>query len=166
MPKVVTFIEKEFILTQVQKNASRVVVFGSGKSVDATLKGFDKESLRLSTTPAAAESFAAWDPVSVFLSYQSQRLTFPGKVKKIHGGDMVIGLPENLIKAPQRKAVRVEPPKDLTLSFFMQNERVHIDCPESSEYSELEMPALSVGFDTASIHDLLESFRSIASTMY
>ncbi|MBN2874874.1 MAG: PilZ domain-containing protein, partial [Spirochaetales bacterium] len=29
-----------------------------------------------------------------------------------------------------------------------------------------EMPALSVGFDTASIHDLLESFRSIASTMY
>jgi len=48
----------------------------------------------------------------------------------------------------------------------MQNERIRIDCPESSEYSELEMPALSVGFDTASINGLLQSFKDLTSTMY
>ncbi|MBU0928927.1 MAG: PilZ domain-containing protein [Spirochaetes bacterium] len=166
MPKLVTFIEKEFILNQVKKNASRIVVFGSGKSIDGTLKSFDKETLILSATAKAADSFKPWDPVSVFLSYQSQRVTFPGKVKKICGGELVIGLPENLIKAPQRKAVRVPPPKDLKLEFLLQNERIRIDCPESGEYSELQMPALSVGFDTGTIHSLLESFREKTSTMY
>ncbi|PKL25521.1 MAG: hypothetical protein CVV47_05560 [Spirochaetae bacterium HGW-Spirochaetae-3] len=166
MPKLVTFIEKEFILNQVQKTGSRVVVFGSGKSLDGRLKCFDKETLVLTTTAQGAEAFKSWDVVSVFLSYQSQRVTFPGKVKKISGGELVIGLPEQLIKAPQRKAVRVPPPKDMRLEFFLQNERIRIDCPESSEYAELEMPALSVGFDTGTISGLLESFKEKASTMY
>jgi len=166
MAKTVTFIEKEFILTQVRKTGSRVVVFGSGKSVDGKLKSFDKETLVLSVNLKAAESFMPRDEVSVFLSYQSQRVTFPCKVKKTGGGELVVGLPENLVKAPQRKAVRVAPPKDLRLEFFLQNEKVRIDCPESSEYSELEMPPLSIGFDTASINGLLQSFKDLTSTMY
>jgi len=166
MAKLVTFIEKEFLLTQVMKTGSRVVVYGSGKSLDGKLKSFDKETLILSAKPASASVFKAWDEISVFLSYQSQRVTFPGKIKKIIGGELVILLPEKLIKAPQRKAVRVAPPKDLRLEFFMQNEKIRIDCPESSEYSELEMPALSIGFDTASINGLLQSFKELTSTMY
>jgi hypothetical protein len=166
MPKLVTFIEKEFILNQVQKTGSRIVCFGSGKSAEGTLKGFDKEIIRISTTALAAQSFSVMDQVSIFLSYQSQRLTFPGKIKKIAGGEIVVGLPESLVKAPQRKAVRVPPPSDLRLTFHMQNERIRIDCPESREYAELEMPALSVGFDTASIANLLDSFRDLASTMF
>lgn len=166
MAKLVTFIEKEFLLTQVMKTGSRVVVYGSGKSLDGKLKSFDKETLVLGARPEAAAAFRSWDEISVFLSYQSQRVTFPGKIKKITGGELVILLPEKLIKAPQRKAVRVAPPKDLRLEFFMQNEKIRIDCPESSEYSELEMPALSIGFDTASINGLLQSFKELTSTMY
>jgi len=166
MPKLVTFIEKEFILNQVQKTRSRVVCFGSGKSAEGTLKNFDKEVVRFTTTAIAAQSFSVQDHVSIFLSYQSQRLTFPGKIKKITGSEIVIGLPESLVKAPQRKAVRVPPPTDLQLAFHMQNERIRIDCPESREYAELEMPALSVGFDTGSIANLLDSFKDLASTMF
>jgi len=166
MAKLVTFIEKEFLLTQVMKSGSRVVVYGSGKSLDGKLKSFDKETLVLSAKPEAAAPFKPWDEISVFLSYQSQRVTFPGKIKKTNGGELVILLPEKLIKAPQRKAVRVPPPKDLRLEFFMQNEKIRIDCPESSEYSELEMPALSIGFDTASINGLLQSFKELTATMY
>lgn len=166
MAKLATFIEKEFLLTQVMKTGSRVVVYGSGKSLDGKLTFFDKEILKLSAKPASAAAFKAWDQISVFLSYQSQRVTFPGKIKKITGGEMSILLPDTLIKAPQRKAVRVTPPKDILLEFFMQNEKIRIDCPESSEYSELEMPALSIGFDTASIHGLLQSFKEMTATMY
>jgi len=166
MAKLVTFIEKEFLLTQVMKSGSRVVVYGSGKSLDGKLKSFDKENLILSSKPAATGAFKPWDEISVFLSYQSQRVTFPGKIRKITGGELVICLPEKLIKAPKRKAVRVPPPQDLRLEFFMQNEKIRIDCPESSEYSELDMPALSIGFDTASINGLLQSFKDLTSTMY
>ncbi|MDX9898646.1 MAG: PilZ domain-containing protein [Spirochaetia bacterium] len=166
MAKLVTFIEKEFILNQVKKSGSRVVVFGSGKSLDGTLKDFDKETLVLKAKAEEARTFKPWDAVSVFLSYQSQRVTFPGKIKKNTGVELIIALPENLIKAPQRKAVRVQPPQDIKLEFLLQNEKIRIDCPESSEYAELEMPALSVGFETGSINALLDSFKEKASTMY
>jgi len=166
MPKLVTFIEKEFILNQVKKTQSRVVVFGAGKSVDAALKAFDKETLVLTAAPKTLGLFSSWDPVSVFFSYQSQRVTFPGTVKKVGAGEIVVGLPENLVKAPQRKAVRVAPPSDLRLEFYLQNERIRIDCPESCEYSELQMPALSAGFETGSINALLESFKGKAGEMF
>ncbi|GAB1457296.1 hypothetical protein MASR2M48_26040 [Spirochaetota bacterium] len=166
MAKLVTFIEKEFILNQAKKSGSRVVVFGSGKSLDGTLKDFDKETLVLKAKAEEARTFKPWDAVSVFLSYQSQCVTFPGKIKKNTGVELIIALPENLIKAPQRKAVRVQPPQDIKLEFLLQNEKIRIDCPESSEYAELEMPALSVGFETGSINALLDSFKEKASTMY
>lgn len=166
MAKVVTFIEKEFILGQIQKSGSPVLVFGPGKKAEGSLKSFDKELLSIRTTPVGAEQFKAWDSVSVYLSYQGQRATFPAKVRRVSGGDIVLGLPENLFKAPQRKSVRVAPPQDMQLEFFLQNERIRIDCPESSEYSELEMPALSVGFDTGSIASLLESFKAKSLAMF
>lgn len=166
MAKVVTFIEKEFILSQIQKSGSPVLVFGPGKKTEGSLKSFDKEFISIHTTPVGAERFKAWDSVSVYLSYQGQRATFPAKVRRVSGGDIVLGLPESLFKAPQRKSVRVAPPHDMQLEFFLQNERVRLDCPESSEYSELEMPALSVGFDTESIAGLLDSFKAKSSTMF
>lgn len=166
MAKVVTFIEKEFLLNQVKKTGSRVVVYGPGTSLDGTIASFDNESLQLRVNPKDASGFKPRDAVSVFLSYQSQRITFPGRVKKNADHDFIISLPENLFKAPQRKAVRVPPPGDLAIEFSLQNERIRIDCPESAEYSELELPALSVGFDIASINSLLSSFKELTSTRY
>lgn len=166
MAKVVTFIEKEFILSQIQKAGSPVLVFGSGKKLEGSLKSFDKELLCIRATALGAEQFKAWDSVSVYLAYQGQRATFAAKVRRVSGADLVLSLPENLFKAPQRKSVRVAPPQDMQLEFFLQNERVRIDCPESSEYSELEMPALSVGFQTDSITSLLDSFKAKSSTMF
>ncbi len=166
MAKLVTFIEKEFILNQIHKTKGRVLVFGTGKSIGGQIKSFDKDMLCLSGIPREAEAFRPWEAVSVFLSYQNQRVTFPAKITKVSGGDLMIGLPENLIKSPQRKAVRLPPPKDLLLEFFMQNDKICIDSPESNEYSNLEMPALSAGFDVGSIAGLLDSFTAMASTMY
>lgn len=166
MPKLVTFIEKEFLLTQVQKTQNRVIIFGSGKSMDAKLKSFDKDSLVLGGNEEQLSAFASKEKISVYMSYQSQRVTFIGIVKKRDKDELVMGLPENLIKAPQRKAIRVVAPKDLKLEFYLQSERIQLDSPESREYSELKMPALSAGFDVSSISSLLSSFKSKAAGMF
>jgi hypothetical protein len=166
MAKLVTFIEKEFILNQIHKTKGRILVFGTGKSIEGLIKCFDKETLCLSGIPKETEVFRPWESVSVFLSYQNQRVTFPAKITKVSGGELIMGLPETLFKSPQRKAIRLAPPKDLQLEFYMQNDKIQIDSPESNEYSNLEMPALSAGFDVGSISDLLESFKAMASTMY
>lgn len=166
MAKLVTFIEKEFILGQIQKTGAKIQVFGTGKTVSARVKSFDKECIHLSGIAKELETFKPWESVSIFLAYQSQRATFHAKVRKVGGADMVVSLPESFLKAPQRKAIRVPPPRDLKLEFYMQSERIRLEVPESSEYSDIEMPSLSAGFDPSSISRLLDSFKDRASTMY
>lgn len=166
MANLVTFIEKEFILRQVQKANGKAVVYGSAKSSSCTIRHFDKETVTLEGTSTELEQFRSWEIVSVYLSYQGQRLTFTSKVKKAEGGKLVLAFPERLFKAPQRKSIRVPPPHDLRLEFFLQNECVCIDCPESQEYLEIEMPDIREGFDASNLNSLLDSFRRKAGARY
>lgn len=166
MANLVTFIEKEFILNQVLRSNGKAVVYGSAKSSRCSLRHFDKETLVLEGTAAELERFRTWEQVSVYLTYQGQRLTFASKVRKLDGNRLTLAFPERMMKAPQRKAIRVSPPQGLRLEFFLQNERVRIDCPESQEYLDIEMPELREGFDTGSINRLLDSFTRKAGARF
>ena len=166
MANLVTFIEKEFILNQVQRSNGRAVVYGSAKTASCAVRHFDKETLTLEGNPAELEPFRSWESISAYLSYHGQRLPFTSKVRKIDGNRMVVAFPERLFKAPQRKSIRVPPPHGLKLEFFLQNERVRIDCPESQEYLEIEMPVLREGFDPSSMGSLLDSFTRKAGARY
>jgi hypothetical protein len=167
MPKFATFIELEFILKEVMRAASTVIIHGSGKSLSAVIHDFGKDSLTLDykDSDPEVEDFKLWEEVSVYLANHEQRSTFKAKVNKIGSGRLVLGLPDKILKAPQRNAVRVPPPRNVSLSFFLQEEVVSIDCPESREYTEIDLPVLREGFDTSSMNNLVESFRKKASEM-
>jgi hypothetical protein len=167
MPKFATFIELEFILKEVMRAASTVIIHGSGKSLSAVIHDFGKDFLTLDykDTDPEVEDFKLWEEVSVYLANHEQRSTFKAKVNKIGAGRLVLGLPDKILKAPQRNAVRVPPPRNVSLSFFLQEEVVSIDCPESSEYTEIDLPVLREGFDTSSMNNLVESFRRKASEL-
>jgi hypothetical protein len=167
MPKFATFIELEFILKEVMRAASTVIIHGSGKSLSAVIHDFGKDFLTLDykDNDPEVEDFKLWEEVSVYLANHEQRSTFKAKVNKIGSGRLVLGLPDKILKAPQRNAVRVPPPRNVSLSFFLQEEVVSIDCPESREYTEIDLPVLREGFDTSSMNNLVESFRKKASEM-
>ncbi|MDX9959350.1 MAG: PilZ domain-containing protein [Spirochaetia bacterium] len=167
MPKFATFIELEFILKEVMRAASAVIIHGSGKSLSAVIHDFGKDFLTLDYKDGGpeVEDFKLWEEVSVYLANHEQRSTFKAKVNKIGAGRLVLGLPDKILKAPQRNAVRVPPPRNVSLSFFLQEEVVSIDCPESREYTEIDLPVLREGFDTSSMNNLVESFRRKASEL-
>lgn len=166
MANIVTFIEKEFILSQVRRAGGKAVVFGSAKTARCSVKAFDKDQVTLEGGIAELEAFRPWEAVSVYLSYQGQRLTFSSKVRRVDGPRLFLAMPERLFKAPQRKSIRVPPPHGLKLEFFLQNERVRIDCPESQEYLDIELPEQREGFDTTSMNGLLDSFKRKAASRY
>jgi len=167
MPKFATFIELEFILKEVMRAASPVIVHGSGKSLSARIHDFGKDSLTLDyqASDLEIEDFKPWEEISVYLANHEQRSTFKAKVNKIGAGRLVLGLPDKILKTPQRNAVRVPPPRNISLSFYLQEEVVSIDCPESREYTEIDLPVLREGFDTSSMNNLVASFREKASGM-
>ncbi|TFG84679.1 MAG: PilZ domain-containing protein [Spirochaetales bacterium] len=166
MANYITFIEKEFIFNQLIRNSGRMLLFGTGKNAACTVNSYNKNYLILEGIGDETARFAAWEPVSVYIGYQGQRLMFTSKVVHIDGARINIAFPEKLVKAPQRKSVRVSPPHDLQLEFFLQNDRIHMDCPESLEYLEIEIPEISEGFDTSSLNTLLASFSEKAGARY
>ncbi|MFH2115639.1 MAG: PilZ domain-containing protein [Spirochaetota bacterium] len=167
MPKFATFIELEFILKEVMRAASPVIVHGSGKSLSAVIHNFGKDfvSLDYKESDIGAAEFKSWEDVSIYLANHDQRSTFKAKVNKIEAGRLVLGLPDKILKTPQRNAVRVPPPRNVSLSFFLQEEVVSIDCPESREYTEIDLPVLREGFDVSSMNSFLASFKEKASEM-
>ncbi len=162
MSTVVTAIEKEFVFNQIIKTQGKVLVFGPGKHVYGKLKSIDKEFLVIDAFSAQAELFVSWEHVSVYCNYLGQRMTFPAKIRKVEGSRIFMQLPETVLKTPQRKSVRVPPPQNVTLEFFMSNQHVAIDYPESCEYIDVEMPALSEDLDSSSIQTLMDSFKQKA----
>jgi len=166
MAQYVTFIEKEFILNQLARSGASVLLFGTGKGLSCTVKGFDKERIQLEGIAAEVEKLSSWEGLTIYLSYQGQRLTFQGKVLKVEGSRMSLAMPERFLKAPQRKAVRVPPPPELSVEFFLNNDAVRIDCPESREYMEIELPPSHEGFDPASLNGLLAAFKAKAAERY
>ena len=166
MPNYVTFIEKEFIFNQLIRNTGKVLLFGTGKSAACAVKSYDKDHLVLEGVAGETERFAAWEQVSAYIGYQGQRLMFFSKISRVDGPRIHMSFPEKLVKAPQRKSVRVPPPINLHLEFFLQNDRIHIDCPESLEYLEIELPVIREGFDISSLNSLLASFSAKADARY
>ena len=108
MPKFATFIELEFILKEVMRAASPVIIHGSGKSLSARIHEFGKESITLDyeANDLEVEDFKPWEEVSVYLANHDQRSTFKAKVNKIGAGRLVLGLPDKILKTPQRKIGR------------------------------------------------------------
>jgi len=166
MTNSITFIEKEFLLSQLMRSKGAVSLFGPGKSARCVITSFDKDVVVLETTDAGPNPFASWEEVTASLGYQGQRLAFSSKVIRVDGRRLHLALPERLLKAPQRKAVRVAPPKGLALEFYLQNDHVHMAVPESTEYLELELPEPKEGFDLSSLNGLLASFQAKATAKY
>ncbi len=166
MASYITFIEKEFILRELIRSKGKALLFGSGKSASCGLVSFDKDSIQLQGVAAEIGAFSSWEGLSVYLAYQGQRLTFKGKVLKLDGPRLSLAMPERFVKAPQRKAIRVSPPETLSLEFFLQNDTIKLDCPESAEYLEIELPPAHEGFDMSSLNALLASFKKKADERY
>ena len=76
---------------------------------------------------------------------------------------MVLVFPQEVLKAPNRKSVRVPPPPGLGVEFYMNNQHIVLDYPESCEYSDVEMPEVQAGLDVSSITGLMESFKRRSS---
>lgn len=159
MANLVTGIEKEFIFKQLVKTDGRVLLYGPGKHVYAAIKDFDKEHLQLEALAHQAEQFKSWEMVSVYCNYMDQRMTFLAKIRKIVNNRIFVVFPKDVLKSPKRRSVRVTPPEDLRVEFFMNNQHVVLDYPESCEYSEVEMPVVQDGLDVSSITSLMESFK-------
>lgn len=90
-------------------------------------------------------------------------MTFEGSI--LEGGEeLLISIPNTVVKNLQRKFERVPPPEgDIHLSFDIASSRIELDFPRTSQFAQVDQEEMifSSVFDASSIQGLLEQFNQV-----
>lgn len=165
MAEHVNNVEMEFILREALNLALPLHLHGAGKTGTAFVHEIRKDALLLSMQGTSAVSFVPWENLAVYFDFHGKDITFKTKVLKQSEANLVLSYPEFLLRAPARKHPRVPCPQGFSLELTLENEKVHLDYPQSGEYSDVSLPDLHEGFDVSSLNALVESFRKRSSDM-
>lgn len=157
-------VEREFILVSAAQAKTEARLRAAGRSVKCIVAAAADESVSFSTS-GPPPHFAPRELVSVCFDFRGQAVAFDAPVIKSTSKGLVLGFPESMYRSLSRRWSRVRPPKDLTVDFLLAESSLHLDCPESEEWVDVELPELREGLDSRDLASLVESFRSKAQSM-
>jgi hypothetical protein len=155
-------VEREFILGAAAESNTVVKLRVSGRSISCRLAQADGDRLGLSPSGGPA-ALVPKELVSVCFDFRGQAVAFDAPVLK-SGSDLIeLGLPETMYRSLSRRWPRVRSPRDLSVDFLLPDSSLSLDCPESDEWADVELPELREGLDSHSLVSLVDSFKAKAS---
>jgi hypothetical protein len=157
-------VEREFILVSAAQAKTEARLRAAGRSLKCLVSSAGDESISFSTADVPPY-FAPREIVSVCFDFRGQAVAFDAPVIKSTSSGLVLGLPESMYRSLSRRWARVRPPKDLTVDFLLADSSLRLDCPESEEWVEVELPELREGLDSRDLASLVDSFRAKAQSM-
>jgi hypothetical protein len=157
-------VEREFILASAAQSKTQARLRAAGRSLKCRVAEAGDESVCFSTT-GALPHFAPRELVSVCFDFRGQAVAFDAPVLKSTSSGLVLGLPESMYRSLSRRWARVRPPKDLTVDFLLPESSLSLDCPESEEWADVELPDLREGLDSRDLASLVDSFKAKARAM-
>ena len=157
-------VEREFILVSAAQAKIEARLRASGRSLKCLVSAAGDESVSFSTA-SIPPHFAPRELVSVCFDFRGQAVAFDAPVIKSTSNGLVLGLPESMYRSLSRRWARVRPPKDLTVDFLLADSNLRLDCPESDEWVDVELPELREGLDSRDLASLVDSFKAKAQSM-
>jgi hypothetical protein len=122
----------------------------------------DDERIVLSAGEGVLPGLRARQRVSVYFDFRSQGMAFEAVVLKNAGGAIEVELPELMYRSLSRRWPRIPAPRGLAVEFLLPDAELKLDCPESEEWVEVELPELREGLDSSNLAALVESYKSKA----
>ena len=157
-------VEREFILVSAAQAKIEARLRAAGRSLKCLVSAAGDESVSFSTA-SVPPHFAPRELVSVCFDFRGQAVAFDAPVIKSTSNGLVLGLPESMYRSLSRRWTRVRPPKDLTVDFLLADSNLRLDCPESDEWVDVELPELREGLDSRDLAALVDSFKAKAQSM-
>jgi hypothetical protein len=157
-------VEREFILVSAAQAKSEARLRASGRSLKCLVSSAGDGSISFSTATVPPH-FALRELVSVCFDFRGQAIAFDAPVIKATSNGLVLGLPESMYRSLSRRCARVCPPKGLTVDFLLADSSLRLNCPESEEWVEVELPELQEGLDSRDLVSLVDSFKAKAKSM-
>lgn len=155
-------IEREFILGSAAEAKTEARLRASGRSIKCRVVAADGGRVGFEIGSGAA-AFSARELVSVCFDFRGQAVAFDAPVLKFAANIVELGLPESMYRSLSRRWARVSQPKSLSVDFLLLDTELNLDCPESDEWVDVELPELRAGLDSSNLSALIESFKAKAS---
>jgi hypothetical protein len=161
-------VEREFILVSAAESRTEARLRAAGRSIKCTVAAAGGESVSFSSAPSIggqavpAPAFALRELVSVRFDFRGQSVAFDAPVIKSSPIGIELRFPETMYRSLSRRWTRVKPPKDLIVDFILADSSLSLDCPESDEWVEVELPELRAGLDSSTLTSLVDSFKDKA----
>jgi len=157
-------VEKEFILSAAAESRQDVRVQAAGRTIACRILSSANDRLSLSPSSAAVPRLSPRQRVSVYFDFRGQGVAFETIVYAT-SPSIELGFPEAMYRSLSRRWPRVPPPRGLNVEFLLPDADLKLDCPESEEWIEVELPELREGLDSSNLVSLIESFKSKASSL-
>jgi hypothetical protein len=154
----VSRIEREYILNSVLEHEIPLRIHGFQKQSSGKLKDITEKTLVLYT----ADHFEKNESLRFFFSYFDHVMTFTARVEE-SAENLIIQLPNLILKNLQRKYDRVRCPSGTVLKFGIEDEQVHLEFPISESYNAMAAPANAELFDLSNISSLVKDFHETFS---
>jgi hypothetical protein len=155
-------VEREFILGSAADSKTEARLRAAGKSLKCRLAGFSSKAIAFAST-GGPFAFSPKETVSVCFDFRGQAVAFETQVIKSAAELVELRLPDYMYRSLMRRWPRVSYPRDLSVEFLLPDYQLKLDCPESENWHDVELPELREGLDSRSLAALVESFKSKAS---
>jgi hypothetical protein len=157
-------IEREFILGAAAESKTEARLRAAGRSLKCRVIAAGDGSVGFATG-GTAPLFSPRELVSVCFDFRGQAVAFDAAVIKSSSGIVELRLPESMYRSLSRRWARVSLPKNLSVDFLLPDSELSLDCPESEEWVDVELPELREGLDSSNLRALIDSFKAKAAAM-
>jgi hypothetical protein len=162
--ELINRVEREFILVAAAESGTAAKLSASGRYVACRIAAGGAGGLGLSVS-GAAPRFAPREKVSLHFDFRGQAIALEAPVVKSANGTIELGPPEAMYRSLSRRWARVRAPRELSVEFLLPDAELKLDCPESGEWRDVELPELREGLDSSSLNALIDSFKAKAKSM-
>lgn len=157
-------VEREFILSAAAESRLDARIQAAGRTISCRILASTKDKLSLAPTSGRVPRLSPRQHVSVYFDFRGQGVAFESIVLGT-ANEIELGFPEAMYRSLSRRWPRVPPPHGLSVEFFLPDADLKLDCPESEEWVEVELPELREGLDSRNLAVLVGSFKTKASVL-
>ncbi len=155
-------IEQEFILNNLVEKSIPLELQVRKLNIEGVLLSVENDILVFSSSSSDLNSIQHGEKATVLFSLYSNTMTAACRVIK-EGNPVHLKMENGVYKNLKRKYVRVNPDRDIALTFTLENARVILDFPRTREYEAFDSEIFGDKFDFSSIESLLSDFKKKAS---
>jgi len=158
-------VEREFILDAAAEGRLYARIQAAGRTIPCRILASASDRLSLAPAEGAAPRLTVRQRVSVYFDFRGQGVAFESLVLASAPAAIELSLPEAMYRSLSRRWPRVPPPHGLSVEFLLPDADLKLDCPQTDEWAEVELPELREGLDSRNLSVLVESFKAKASTL-